>query len=123
MNNAIIKFQMIVLLSSFMIIGCATTTQAKMPDYNSRQLYVENHPELSSEIKQAILKGRVIEGMTKQDVLATWGEPSRVSGYDEPEGVYGEDWYYDQPFYSFASRKYVRFGVDGIVNYVSERYK
>lgn len=113
----------ILLLFVLMIIGCATTSQAKMPNYESRKNYVETHPELYSEIKEVILKGKVIEGMTKQDVLATWGEPSRVSGYDEPEGEYGENWYYDQPVYSFASRKFVRFGVDGIVNYVSERYK
>lgn len=123
MMNTKMDYSIITLLLPLMLIGCATVSQAKMPDYNSRRLYVENHPGLSSEIKQAILKGKVIEGTTKQDVLATWGEPSRIFHYDGSDETYGEHWYYDQPIYSFAPRRTVRFSKSGIVNYVSERYK
>lgn len=114
---------MITLLLSFLIIGCATTGQAKMADAKSRQYYVDIHTGLSTDIKQAILKGKVIEGMTKEDVLATWGEPSRILPYNGSDDTYGEDWYYDQPFFSFAPKKYVRFSKSGIVNYVSIDYK
>lgn len=113
-----------------MIAGCATTGQAKMPNYESRKYYVEMHSELSSEIKQAMLKGEVIEGMTKQDVVAVWGKPSKIHKYSEhkrlvdetDEATHDESWLYDQPFYSFAPRKFVRFGIDDIVNYVSVYY-
>lgn len=115
---------------SLLLCSCATTSQAKMPNYESRKNYVEIHPGLASEIKQAILKGDVIEGMTKQDVLAAWGEPSKIHRYSEHkrlidetnENTHDENWLYDQPFYSFAPRKFVRFGIDGIVNYVSAYY-
>jgi outer membrane protein assembly factor BamE (lipoprotein component of BamABCDE complex) len=120
--NTKIKFQIVILLF-FMIIGCATTSQAKAPNGESRKYYVETHPGLSPEIKQAILKGKVIEGMTKQDVLVTWGEPSRLLKYDEPDEEHGEHWYYDQPFYSFAPTRYVGFDINGIVNYLSKSYK
>lgn len=120
------KIIMILSLSS-LLCGCATTSQAKMPNYESRKSYVETHSELSSEIKQAILKGKVIEGMTKDEVLAAWGEPTSRHKYSErkrlideaDEKINDEYWHYDQPFYSFAPRKFVRFGIDGIVNYVS----
>ncbi|OGX40109.1 MAG: hypothetical protein A2984_03160 [Omnitrophica WOR_2 bacterium RIFCSPLOWO2_01_FULL_41_12] len=118
MINLKIESQMISLLSVFMIIGCATVNQAtinqaKTPDYESRRRYVHvKHLKLSSQIMQAILQGRVIEGMTKKDVLATWGKPSQV---------YGEEWYYDLTINSFVLIKYVRFGINGVVNYVDER--
>ena len=125
------RIKLIPLLLILIITGCATASQAKMPNYNSRQEYLNNNSELSPEIKQAILKGKVIEGMTKQDVLATWGEPSRIHKYSEhkraidatDEKINDEAWYYDQPFYSFAPKKFVRFGIYGIVNYVNIDYK
>ncbi|MCX5697567.1 MAG: hypothetical protein NTU54_06355 [Candidatus Omnitrophica bacterium] len=115
---------------SLLLCGCVTTSQAKMPNYEARKSYVETHSELAVEIKQAILKGKVIEGMTKQDVLVAWGEPSKIHRYSEhkrlvdetDENTHDESWLYDQPFYSFAPRKFVRFGTDGIVNYVSVYY-
>jgi hypothetical protein len=118
---------MMILSLSLLLCSCATTSQAKMPNYESRNSYTEMHPELSSGIKQAILEGKVIEGMIKQDVIAAWGEPSKIHKYSEHkrlvdeanEKTHDEAWYYDQPFYSFAPRKFVRFGIDGIVNYVS----
>lgn len=124
--NLAVKIMMILSLS-LLLCSCATISQAKMPNYESRNNYIAMHPELSSEIKQAILKGKVIEGMTKQDVLAAWGEPSKIHKYGEhkrlvdeaDENTHDESWLYDQPFYSFAPRKFVRFDIDGIVNYVS----
>ncbi len=124
--NPVVKNMMILSLS-LLLCSCATTSQAKMPDYESRKNYVEIHPELSAEIKQAVLEGKVIEGMTKQDVLASWGQPGRIHKYSEHKRLvdeadmktHDEAWYYEQPFYSFAPRKFVRFGIDGIVNYVS----
>lgn len=124
--NPVVKNMMILSLS-LLLCSCATTSQARMPDYESRNNYVEMHPELSSGIKQAVLEGKVIEGMTKQDVLASWGEPSKIHKYSEHkrlvdeanEKTHDEAWHYEQPFYSFAPRKFVRFGIDGIVNYVS----
>ncbi len=55
------------------LVGCATSAPLLRPSQNSRQEYVNSHPESSPEIKQAILEGKVIKGMTKEDVRAGWG--------------------------------------------------
>lgn len=125
------KINLIILLFVFTTVGCATTAQAKMPSYESRKSYVERNSDLLPEIKQAILKGKVIEGMTKDDVLAAWGEPTRIYKYSEHKRpvdaidpvANDEHWSYVPPFYSFAPKKFVRFGIDGIVNYISISYK
>ncbi len=124
------KTRLIILFFALMLIGCATTSQAKMSTYESRKSYVNAQSKLSSEMKEAILKGKVIDGMTKNDVLAIWGEPNKKYKYSEhkraidatDEKINDEAWYYDC-FFCFPPHKFVRFGVDGLVNYVSIDYK
>lgn len=57
--------------------GCSRTPIFK-PSYSFRKAYVENQPALNYEIKQAILDGKVITGMIKEHVWATWGKPNRI---------------------------------------------
>lgn len=52
------------------LAGCATAAQR-------RQHYVSANPDLRPEIASAILEGKIIEGMTAEDVRASWGEPDR----------------------------------------------
>ncbi|HVU28380.1 MAG TPA: hypothetical protein VHG71_11675 [Verrucomicrobiae bacterium] len=40
--------------------------------FDGRKNYTNSHPELSPEIRSAILAGRVIVGMSAMDVLASW---------------------------------------------------
>ncbi len=56
--------------------------------YVSREGYVSAHPELNPTIKEAILKGEVLEGMTEDEGKASWGSPSQI--VKGPEG----DFYY-----------------------------
>ena len=119
------------LLFMWIILGCGSTALAGMPNSASRKAHVESHPNLSSEIKQAIIKGKVIEGMTKEDVLATWGEPTEKYKYSEHKRAIDENdfithdefWSYKPPFFSFKPKKFVRFNIYGIANYVSVDYK
>jgi outer membrane protein assembly factor BamE (lipoprotein component of BamABCDE complex) len=46
--------------------------------YVSRESYVSTHPELNPTIKEAIIKGEVLEGMTEDEVKASWGSPSQI---------------------------------------------
>jgi hypothetical protein len=39
---------------------------------DGRQKYIDEHPDLSSDIRFAILAGKVIVGMNSQEVLAAW---------------------------------------------------
>jgi hypothetical protein len=44
-----------------------------------RDEYITSHPELPPEIKSAIKSGRLRIGMTKEQVLASWGPPGNTS--------------------------------------------
>lgn len=72
-----------ILLTSFGILlsGCAT----------ERQIYVNNHPELSADAKKIILAGKIkfgdkVAGMTKEQVRAAMG-----SDPDQFDSVNGEE--------------------------------
>ena len=111
----------------FILFGCATSGPLIRPNQSSRQEYISNHPELSSDIKQAILNCRVIKGMTKEDVKMSWGEPTRVKDFSRDPNAwwydkYGEGWWY-KPFpLSIEPTRFVKFKKD-IVDYTSEDYK
>lgn len=84
----------------FMVMGCTIlakpTVKTKL---TSRQNYVNSHSELSDGIKQAIIQAKVIKGMTKEEVLATWGKPSRVSNSSTDPRFYEKDeegWEYNR---------------------------
>lgn len=76
-------------LAAWIVLGgCVPSHSSPAPE--SRRAYVEAHPELSAEIRRAILGGRVIVGMNAPEVRAAWGPPSgihpdarRTSGFDE----------------------------------------
>ncbi len=82
------------ILLLLVITGCAASGPLVKPDRGSRQEYVSKKPWLDEEIKRAILKGKVIEGMTKEDVRVTWGEPTDISYSKDPIMKDFEYWYY-----------------------------
>lgn len=56
--------------------------------YASREGYVSAHPELNPQIKEAILKGEIIAGMTEEEVKASWGSPYQIINKDEGDFYY-----------------------------------
>jgi hypothetical protein len=90
--------------------------------YESRQAYVDSN-DLSDEVEDAILAGRVVVGMSKEDVKATWGwasetDTSEVFGL---KGEYGKEyWYYLSPT-GFSEEAEVYFN-NGKVHSVSPTY-
>lgn len=42
-----------------------------------RQHYAASHKNLHPRLKDAVLRGSVVEGMTSRDVRASWGKPQR----------------------------------------------
>lgn len=104
------------------ITGCAAISKPLIKsDHNFRQEYVSRHPELSEEIKQAILNAKVIKGMTKEQVVASWGKPSKIN---EPftnqfGNYYGESWEYNR---LMAIPVYINFEND-VVDSVNDSLK
>lgn len=79
--------------------GC-TTSQMESIDHafsgakiKRRQEAIAAHPEWPTDVKEAVKTGNVFAGMNAEQVIASWGEPSRrnVTG-----GMYGhsEQWVY-----------------------------
>lgn len=66
------KKQLIVawMMGILLLSGCATYDYA----LQRRQEYVNSHPKLSEDTKKCILEGKVAIGMTKDEVVASWGE-------------------------------------------------
>ncbi|MDD3375052.1 MAG: hypothetical protein PHY73_04945 [Candidatus Omnitrophica bacterium] len=106
-----------IFLFFFTLLGCVSTKPFGVPDRNSRQEYVQANPEISDNIKKAILEERIVVGMTKEQVAATWGKPSSID--DSNDGshlkVHGkeeESWWYRS---FFGSTYFVDFNFGKVV--------
>jgi len=81
-------------------------------------IFVQSGGFLALAIDRAIEDGRVILGMTKDDVISSWGQPSRA----EPssirpltvDGLVAATWAYENPHHT------VYFNSDGIVIWVAD---
>lgn len=112
--SALIKKLTVVLgvIFSLSLIGCITYYNT--PALSLREKYVNSNQNLSQEVSHAIIEGRVIKGMTTENVLASWGKPNSISYHE------GEWWYYNRPSLSFAPKKVVGFDKAGIVTDITE---
>lgn len=80
-----------------------------------RDNYVRAHPNLDPKIREAILKGDIVAGMTREEVRASLGEPYNVTSRFEAEryGRYGR--YSGQCHYWRYKYSTIIFGEDGKV--------
>lgn len=93
-----IRFYFILLI---FLAGCVT------PSRQSRQSYLAYHPNTLPAVRQAILENRVVIGMTRDEVRASWGSPSEISGgsYGDKfeHWIYTGSWCYDAPTLNFEN--------------------
>ena len=73
----------------------------------NREAYVQAHPELSSKVKEAILRGDAVVGMTPEQVTVSCGSPNLVTTEKDKRGKYCSLWGY--------KRYTVMFGEDNTV--------
>ena len=68
--------------------------QAEEINARKRKLYAEQNPQLPSHIKNYLLNGKICVGMTKEQVLVSWGR--RPSDINKTVGSWGvnEQWVY-----------------------------
>lgn len=76
----------------------------------SRQAFVQNNPSMDIKTLDAIKAGRVLIGMTQDQVKASWGVPSDVNRTTSTYGV-KEQWIYN---IGNVDRNYLYFD-DGIL--------
>ncbi|MFH1037299.1 MAG: hypothetical protein V1789_01330 [PVC group bacterium] len=82
------------LIALIVLPACVTPHQR-------RQDYVDEHPGLSGDLAKAIMEGRIAEGMTADDVRASWGDPDRET-LSITESGNQEIWSYDTPIGKFT---------------------
>ncbi|MBA7714289.1 hypothetical protein ES703_123307 [subsurface metagenome] len=86
-----IKISVLGLICVFLISCVAIQSAVQLP--KQRQNYVESNTWISPEIKEAILNGRVILGMTIKQVLASRGRPLDINRTTRESGTH-EQWVY-----------------------------
>ena len=75
--------------------GCASTIKAFTPGATRKSNYIESHPELSQAEAQQIAKGTIWIGMTKEQAIASWGQPRDVNRTGSSFGI-SEQWCYGE---------------------------
>lgn len=60
----------------------------------TREAYIQNHPDLSKEHKDAILNKQIRPGMTAEQVKVSWGPPAYVDSQITTALGYSEIWHY-----------------------------
>ena len=69
--------------------GCAL-------DAKRRKAYVAAHPQLDAKVRQAVLEGNVLVGMTEADVEAAMGEPTRKAKSRDKQHGQLDLWVFDR---------------------------
>ena len=114
---------------SFLISGCATIKSPitgktyfkgmETEEYwkEVRQDYINKHPSLPPKIKSAILGEKIILGMTKEQVLASWGDPAETHKYVYPNTIM-EQWTYEKcntRTLSYSCTEYLLIFINGVL--------
>lgn len=88
------------LVLALFVGACATTM------LQSREAYVKAHPELDPKVKNVILEGDAVPGMTQEQVRVSCGEPNLVST-GKHNGEYCDLWGYKRYTITFKDGKVV----------------
>ena len=88
------RFVMIAALA--LLAGCSGQFRSDYDIAHERvAAYVKQHPGLDAETKDAMLRFELRNGMTMEEVIATWGRPAVVQRFREGQQQYwffGCDW-------------------------------
>ena len=85
--------------------GCSTVSNTGLNkfyrDDDARKDFALKHTELSPEIRQAIVEGKIIPGMSKDTIRELFGEPGKK--FISESGMY-EVWFYGDYAFGFDSK-------------------
>ncbi len=84
---------------NFYVLGCVQSqTQEQL-----RMNYLAQHPHLSEQKKEAISNQAILDGMTQEEVLASWGYPGRGITKHYYRGLSTETWHYEFQILNFEN--------------------
>ena len=81
------KIKILVLVFSLAFSICCASQSSRV------QTYLDSHPNLKPEIRQAIIDGDILIGMTTEQVVASIGKPVKINKTTDKDGV-SEQWIY-----------------------------
>jgi hypothetical protein len=67
---------------------------------------LQSHPEWPQKTRLAIANNEILIGMTKDQLLASWGLPNDINRSVYPK-VIREQWVYGPPFHDYEAYVYV----------------
>lgn len=79
---------------ALLAVGCASF-RMPTPNFDARlAMCLEDHAEWGQEICERVARAEVWLGMTEEQLLATWGQPSKIrrvtgGGPDREQWIYG----------------------------------
>lgn len=78
------------LLAAVLLSGCAMYGGHD----RRRSAYLQSRPDIAPEMRWAIADGKIRQGMTKEEVIASWGEPCWYCRGTR-EASFGDTWEYN----------------------------
>lgn len=97
------------LLTGLTLSGCAVNNEYLI---KARQDYINSHSQRPKEIKECIANGSIMRGMTKEEVILSWGDTSEknktVTAYGESEQWMYLKWLRDEN-QQLSNRQYLYF--------------
>lgn len=85
--------------------GDNITTEEK--NLNARKQYIENHPDLSDQKKQAILDGNIIKRMTREEIIIAWNKCDYEWKFIMRDSRGYEVWDLGLPYYNPYLKKFI----------------
>jgi len=69
-----VTLALLVLVAGVLVLSGCASNQAE----TRRTTFVDEHPDLSEVMAEAILNGQIMVGMSEEMVKSSWGSPARV---------------------------------------------
>ena len=88
-----------ILISLLFLSGCVALITYQ--DSERQKKYVHSHPEVPIYIQIKISESKIVKGMTKKHVIASWGHPYDINRSVNSSGVH-EQWRYGYKHYGFS---------------------
>ncbi len=102
-------------LIGLLIIGCA----AFDPKLAYRNAYFKAYPQTDPAMRADIEQGRIKTGMTREQVLAAWGDPSNRVQYDDGTEMWTYRWYESDAISAFEKVTTLHFDRHGTLENIS----
>lgn len=112
------NYSLLAILAILTLSSCAIQEANRVESIRQKTL---SDQSISNEIRSAILNKQIMVGMTKQQVLASWGQPCGLC-YGTRRSSAGDTWEYnpgETTSLGIGIGTYLYFDVNGILRYWS----